>query len=56
MIEVRNDLVSDDDGQAAWATRLAPMLQSAAQMSLDTGGAESPTHEAITLRGSRSGP
>ena len=33
MIEVRNDLVSDDDGQNAWAMRLAPLLQSAAQMS-----------------------
>jgi predicted N-formylglutamate amidohydrolase len=56
MIEVRNDLVLDDDGQAAWAMRLAPMLQSAAQMSLDTGGAESPNQKAIALRGNRSGP
>ena len=46
MIEVRNDLVSDDDGQNAWAMRLAPMLQSAAQMSLDAGGTEPPKHKA----------
>jgi predicted N-formylglutamate amidohydrolase len=47
MIEVRNDLVSDHDGQKAWATRLAPMLQSTAQLSLNAGGAESTNHEAI---------
>jgi predicted N-formylglutamate amidohydrolase len=37
MIEVRNDLVSDGDGQNAWAARLAPVLQSAAQMALNLG-------------------
>jgi predicted N-formylglutamate amidohydrolase len=47
MIEVRNDLVSNDDGQRAWAMRLAPLLQSAAQMSLDLGGAETPKNKAI---------
>jgi predicted N-formylglutamate amidohydrolase len=47
MIEVRNDLVADGDGQAAWAMRLAPILQSAAQTSLDAGGAEPPKHKAI---------
>jgi len=47
MIEVRNDLVSDNHAQKAWATRLAPILQSVAQMSLNAGGAESPNHEAI---------
>lgn len=26
LIEVRNDLISDEAGQAAWATRLAPLL------------------------------
>jgi predicted N-formylglutamate amidohydrolase len=46
MIEVRNDLVSNDDGQRAWATRLAPLLQSAAQMSLNAEGAEPPEHQA----------
>ena len=33
MIEVRNDLVANADGQGAWAMRLAPLLLSAAQMS-----------------------
>jgi predicted N-formylglutamate amidohydrolase len=47
MIEVRNDLVSDGDGQHAWAVRLAPLLQSAAQMSLNAGGAE-PTKRRAT--------
>jgi predicted N-formylglutamate amidohydrolase len=47
MIEIRNDLASDDDGQNAWAMRLAPMLQSAAQMNLTAGGAEPPKHRAI---------
>jgi predicted N-formylglutamate amidohydrolase len=42
MIEVRNDLVSNDDGQRAWAMRLAPLLQSAAQMSLNAEGADHP--------------
>ena len=46
MIEVRNDLVSNDDGQRAWAMRLAPLLQSAAQMSLNAEGAEPPRHQA----------
>lgn len=46
MIEVRNDLVSNDDGQKAWAMRLAPLLQSAAQMSLNAEGAEPPKHQA----------
>jgi predicted N-formylglutamate amidohydrolase len=46
MIEVRNDLVSNDDGQRAWAMRLAPLLQSAAQMSLNAEGAEPPKHQA----------
>jgi predicted N-formylglutamate amidohydrolase len=40
MIEVRNDLVLNDDGQRAWAMRLAPLLQSAAQMSLNADDAE----------------
>jgi predicted N-formylglutamate amidohydrolase len=46
MIEVRNDLVSNDDGQRAWAMRLAPLLRSAAQMSLNVEGAEPPKHQA----------
>lgn len=46
MIEVRNDLVSNDDGQKAWAMRLAPLLQSAAQMSFHAEGAEAPKHQA----------
>ncbi|HKN29179.1 MAG TPA: N-formylglutamate amidohydrolase [Roseiarcus sp.] len=46
MIEVRNDLISNDDGQKAWAMRLAPLLQSAAQMSLNAEGAEPPKHQA----------
>jgi len=50
MIEVRNDLVSDDDGQEAWATRLAPLLQSSAQISLDAGGADPPKRKAIAQR------
>jgi predicted N-formylglutamate amidohydrolase len=52
MIEIRNDLVSDDDGQTAWARRLAPLLQSAVQASFDAGGAEPPEHRAIAKRGS----
>jgi predicted N-formylglutamate amidohydrolase len=47
MIEVRNDLASDDDGQNAWAMRLAPLLQSAAKLSLNGGGAEPSKHKAI---------
>ena len=31
LIEVRNDLIPDDTGQAAWAARLAPLLRLAAQ-------------------------
>lgn len=27
LIEVRNDLIADEDGQALWAARLAPILQ-----------------------------
>jgi len=46
MIEVRNDLVSDADGEIAWAMRLAPILQSAAQCSLNAGGAEPPKRSA----------
>ena len=46
MIEVRNDLVSNSDGQRVWAMRLAPLLQSAAQMSLNAEGAEPPKHQA----------
>ena len=46
MIEVRNDLVSDDEGQKAWALRLAPLLQSAVQMFFDAGGAEAPKRRA----------
>jgi predicted N-formylglutamate amidohydrolase len=42
MIEVRNDLAADGDGQAAWAMRLAPILQSAAQTSLGSAGAKPP--------------
>ena len=55
MIEVRNDLVSDGDGQNAWAMRLAPMLQSAAQTSLDAGGAEPPKHKSNRLTRKRRG-
>jgi predicted N-formylglutamate amidohydrolase len=40
MIEVRNDLVANADGQRAWAMRLAPLLQSAVGKSLNAGGAE----------------
>ncbi|MEM7490705.1 MAG: N-formylglutamate amidohydrolase, partial [Pseudomonadota bacterium] len=29
LIEVRNDLISDEDGQRAWAERLAPLLRTA---------------------------
>lgn len=47
MIEVRNDLVSNADGQSAWAMRLAPLLRRAAQMSLDLGGVETPKNKAI---------
>ncbi len=46
MIEVRNDLVSNEDGQKAWALRLAPMLRSAAQTSLEAGDTGSPNYEA----------
>ena len=46
MIEVRNDLVANDDGQRAWAMRLAPLLQSAAQMSLNAEGADPPKYQA----------
>jgi predicted N-formylglutamate amidohydrolase len=35
MIEVRNDLVAESDGQEAWAARLAPLLKATAQMSLN---------------------
>ncbi len=38
MIEIRNDLVRDDDSRKAWAMRLAPLLLTAAQKSLDAGG------------------
>ena len=46
MIEVRNDLVSNDNGQRAWAMRLAPLLQSAAQLSLNAERTEPPKHQA----------
>jgi predicted N-formylglutamate amidohydrolase len=46
MIEVRNDLVSDGDGQNAWAMRLALKLQSAVRTSLDAGGSEPPKRRA----------
>ena len=42
MIEVRNDLVSTEAGQAAWATRLAPLLRRVAQTVLDAGDAAAP--------------
>ncbi|QYX57690.1 N-formylglutamate amidohydrolase [Roseovarius sp. SCSIO 43702] len=31
LIELRNDLIADDEAQAAWAARLAPILEDAAQ-------------------------
>lgn len=43
MIEVRNDLVADGDGQEAWAKRLAPLLLQAAQGCFDAGWAERET-------------
>lgn len=46
MIEIRNDLVSDAAGQEAWAMRLAPLLQSAAQGSLGGARAEPPRKSA----------
>jgi predicted N-formylglutamate amidohydrolase len=46
MIEVRNDLVSDDEGQNAWAQRLAPILQTAAQLCLNAGGVKAPKKRA----------
>jgi len=36
MIEVRNDLVADREGQEAWAARLSPLLKAMAQTGLDT--------------------
>ncbi len=33
LIEIRNDLIADHDGQRAWAERLAPMLVKALEMS-----------------------
>jgi predicted N-formylglutamate amidohydrolase len=40
MIEIRNDLVADDEGQATWAARLAPLLKESAQEGLEAEGAE----------------
>lgn len=39
MLEVRNDLISDTPGQAAWADRLAPLLQRAFETAIHTQGA-----------------
>jgi predicted N-formylglutamate amidohydrolase len=46
MIEVRNDLVSDAEGQKAWAMRLAPLLQSGAQLAFNAERAEPPKDKA----------
>ena len=35
LIELRNDLISSPEGQAAWAARLAPLLQSALEDATD---------------------
>lgn len=43
MIEVRNDLVADSGGQAAWAKRLAPLLLGAAQACFEASGLEGKT-------------
>jgi len=32
MIEIRNDLISDDNGQVIWAKRLAEMLERALKL------------------------
>jgi predicted N-formylglutamate amidohydrolase len=45
MIEVRNDLVSNEAGQEAWAMRLAPLLREAVQRVLDAGDAKPPKHD-----------
>lgn len=39
MLEVRNDLIRDTPGQAAWADRLAPLLQRAFETAIRTQGA-----------------
>lgn len=36
MIEIRNDLIADEDGQSAWAERLARLLQAQGQEQLHT--------------------
>lgn len=48
MIEVRNDLVSTEEGQAAWALRLAPLLQRIVQTILEAGDAAPPKHDMTT--------
>ncbi|RBP11167.1 putative N-formylglutamate amidohydrolase [Roseiarcus fermentans] len=45
MIEVRNDLVSTEAGQADWAMRLAPLLQRIAQTVLGAGDRAAPTDD-----------
>lgn len=39
MLEIRNDLILDTPGQAAWADRLAPLLQRAFEAAIQTQGA-----------------
>jgi predicted N-formylglutamate amidohydrolase len=39
MLEVRNDLIHDSPGQAAWADRLAPLLQRAFEAAIHAQGA-----------------
>jgi predicted N-formylglutamate amidohydrolase len=39
MLEVRNDLIRDTPGQAAWADRLAPLLQRAFEAAIQQQGA-----------------
>jgi len=47
MIEVRNDLVSNEDSQNAWAMRLAPLLQTAARTGLDNRDTKPPKTQPI---------
>jgi predicted N-formylglutamate amidohydrolase len=46
MIEIRNDLVADDETQATWAARLASLLKEAAQEGFKAEGAKSPKQKA----------
>ena len=43
LIEVRNDLIQYDDGQAAWADRFARLLPDALEMAEQTGGTDGRT-------------